>query len=156
MNKELLNKAEKIFTEFSADELRTITEPISVEESEYTTEVELIEEEELESSDGKKSIVKSHVRFRLHAKIKRRCYAIYSKYKYKAWVERVDDGSSFKVDKLKMVMNSGNGEFSKSNRNKSKISKTDEVYSGNACKSASLVATAKKGNSSATVIVKLR
>ena len=92
----------------------------------------------------------------LHGKIERTRYVAHAaRYVYKTWVV-ADDGSAITVDELSATIQGGNGKVQKRVANASSLKKQEEVDENNSeCKVASLVATAKKGNVSATIAVKL-
>ena len=136
------------------DEVKSIYDPISEEETTFSVSFVLEEEEEIEDETGKtiKSIAK--IDAILHGTINRTCYIAYAKYQYHAWVTL--NNKPYQVDVISAKMNSGNGEFTKKVNNASSLKKLDEVYEyGNACRSARMTATARKGNASGTVQVRL-
>jgi len=153
-NNKLTKKVSDFLQGLTPDEVKSIYEPISEEETTFSTSFIFEEEETLEDETGKqaKSMVK--VDAILHANITRTCYIAYAKFKYHAWVTL--NNKPYSVDVISAKMNSGNGPFSKTVNNASSLKKLDEVYEyGNACRSATMTATARKGNASATVQVRL-
>lgn len=148
-------KVNKALEGLSEEELREIYEPLSVEKGTYTIQFLLEEEEEVEDEQGNKSKKKVRTSASLHAKIERECYVVHAKYKYRAWVTTAD-GRGFHVDEITATMDSGNGRFHKRVNNTSSLTKQDDVYAyGNACKSAYMLAKARKGNATAAVEVRL-
>ncbi|MCH7309295.1 hypothetical protein MMO38_14310 [Acinetobacter sp. NIPH 1852] len=139
----------------TSDELKEIYQPISEEETTYSIAITFEEEEVQEDDSGKsyKTIVQQSAI--LHGMIKRTCYIAYAKFQYRAWVTL--NGKSYAVDEISAKMNSGNGYFTKKKENTSELKKLDEVYEyGNACRSAYMLAKARKGMATATIEVRLK
>lgn len=127
----------------------------SDEEMYYSTQIEMTEEETVIDNSGNEVVNKIKVYPIIHGRIKRTCYMVYAKYQYHAWVTL--NGNQYNVDKISATMNSGNGNFSKVVKNTHQLKKLDEVYEyGVACRSANMEATARKGNLSGSVKVKLK
>ena len=135
------NLIEKL-SEFNELELKKLVKPI---ENETISTVVSFEANSLE-----KGLEAEIATYYLHVSVKRTCYVVYSKYQYKAFTSTDKKGKKkIKVDKIKMKMNSGNGIFTKSQKNTSQVKKLDEVYgTGNTCKKAKLLATATIGDQS--------
>lgn len=137
------------------EEIKSIYLPTSNEKSTFSIPIVLEEEETIEDENGNKSKNIVKVNAILNGRIKRTCYVLYAKFQYHAWVTL--GGKPYSVDVISAKMNSGNGNFNKTVKNTSSLKKLDEVYEyGNACRSAKMIVTARKGNGSATVEVKLR
>lgn len=153
-NKNLTKNLSDVFKTLNSEEIKSIYKPTSIEEATFSLSIVLEEEEILEDDAGNqsKSIVK--VDAILHGNIKRTCYVAYAKFQYHAWVTL--NGNSYTVDEISAKMNSGQGEFTKKVLNASSLKKLDEVYEyGNACRSASMLAIAKKGNATGAVEIRL-
>lgn len=147
--KNLTKNVANFFEDLTPNDLRSIYEPVSKDETSFSTSF-FIEEE---SGTQTKSIVK--VEAILHGTIKRTCYIAYAKFQYHAWVTL--NNKPYTVDKISAIMNSGNGHFTKKVTNTSSLKKLDEVYEyGNACRSASMTVKAIIGYASGTVEVRLK
>lgn len=155
MSKENENRILEVLKKLKPSDLKELFRIKSEEEMYYSTQIELTEEETIIDNSGNQLINKVKVYPKIHGRIKRTCYIVYAKYQYHAWVTL--NGSPYNVDKISATMNSGNGNFSKVVKNTHQLKKLDEVYEyGVACKSANMEATARKGNLSGTVKVKLK
>jgi hypothetical protein len=136
------------------EDIKSIYVPTSKEKSTFSIPIVLEEEEIIEDENGNetKNIVK--VNAVLNGEIDRTCYVVYAKYEYHAWITL--GGNSYVVDVISAKMDSGNGSFNKTVKNTSSLKKLDEVYEyGNACRTGKMTVTARKGNASATVRVKV-
>ena len=139
----------------SSDELKAIYQPVSEEETTFSVAIVFEEEEVLEDDSGETHKLLAQQGAILHATIKRTCYVAYAKFQYRAWVTL--NGKSYAVDEISARMNSGNEYFTKKKENTSELKKLDEVYEyGNACRSAYMLAKARKGTATATVEVRLK
>lgn len=137
------------------DDIRIIYTPVSDEESTFSTPILLEEEEIIEEENGVENKNSIKVSAILNGRIKRTCYVVYAKFQYHAWITL--GGKPYAVDVISAKMNSGNGDFRKTLKNTSSLKKLDEVYEyGNACRSAKMIVKARKGNTSATVEVKVK
>jgi hypothetical protein len=149
------NRILEVLKKLKLSELEELFKIRSNEEMYYSSQIEIIEEEVIIDSSGNERVNKIKVYPIIHGSIKRTCYLVYAKYQYHAWVTL--NGNPYNVDEISAKMDSGNGNFSKVVKNTHQLKKLDEVYEyGVACKSATMEATARKGNLSGTVKVKLK
>ncbi len=149
------NRILEVLKKLKTSDLKELFRIKSDEEIYYSTQIEMTEEETIIDNSGNQVANKIKVYPIMHGRIKRTCYIVYAKYQYHAWVTL--NGNPYNVDKISATMNSGNGNFSKVVKNTHQLKKLDEVYEyGVACKSANMEATARKGNLSGTVKVKLK
>ena len=141
---------------FKRDDQKNHYKPVAVTEISCSTRLVLEIEEVREEEGGRRSSHMVEISAVLHGKIERTRYVAYAaQYVYKTWIV-ADNGSAFTVDEIDAKIQSGNGNFHKRVRNASSLVKQEEVCENDkAFKEASLVATAKKGNATATIEVKL-
>lgn len=129
---------------------------VAVTEISSYTRLVLEVEELKEDSTGSRASRIVEISARLHGKIERTRYIAHAaRYLYKTWVV-ADNGSAITVDEIRVEVQNSKGRFSKQAANTSSLTVNEEVsgeYDGHG--PASLIATAKKGNASATVLVKL-
>ena len=139
--------------DLTKEELKNVYTPLSMVESIVLEDFTFYEEESIEDIKGQTTTQNIKTTATLHARIKRTCYIAYVKYQYKAWVKI--GNRNFKCDEIAMKMNSGIEDFTKKGTNISQLKKLDEIYEyGNACRTSTLVATARKGSATAKVRVK--
>lgn len=145
----------ELLKKLNEEDVRSIYTPISDEKSTFSIPITIEEEETIEDKNGNESKSIMKVSAILNGEIKRTCYVLYAKFQYHAWVTL--GGKPYSVDVISAKMNSGTDDFNKTVRNTSSLKKLDEVYEyGNACRTAKMTVTARKGSGSATVIVKLK
>lgn len=138
-----------------SDDLNTLYKPLAVTEIVSSTRLVLEIEKMQKNEEGSQSIHLVEISAILHGKIERTRYVAHAaRYVYKVWVV-ADNGGAITVDEISATMQSGNGSFHKRIINASSLTKQEDICeNGKAFSTASLVATAKKGNASATVEVK--
>lgn len=154
-NQNVTKKVTDFLDGLTSDEIKSIYEPTSEEETTFSVPFFLEEDEMAEDANGNQTKRIVRVDAILQGTIKRTCYVAYAKYQYHAWVTL--NGQPYTVDEISAKMNSGNGFFTKTANNVSSLKKLDEVYEyGNACRSAYMLAKARKGNASGAVEVRLK
>jgi hypothetical protein len=135
----------KALAQLSTEEIEEMmTFPLSIDEQKI--EIEVFEEDEKGDKTGGS--------FLIHARIKKECYAIYTKVRYYGWTTQ---GGVYNVDTIKLTMNSGGGSdtFYKTGTNVNEVKKLDEIYTNISCHSAKLTVFARKGAWSGEAKVKV-